>query len=151
MIGFGNPTASAKCPRQRLTLTNCRRDMIGCALDYAGWLCTVSARTSRQQGSFLLSQHICPAHLRLPPSFLHPPTSELRKRTEELYRHRTDAAMLWFKKREGDIEMEAMRGQKRDTTPEDTEYRSINWKKIMLSPKYIRKTSLSRRSSSFSC
>jgi hypothetical protein len=49
--------------------------------------------------------------------------------------------MLWFKKREGDIEMKAMRGQKNDTTPDDTEYRSINWKKIMLSPKYIRKAS----------
>jgi hypothetical protein len=52
--------------------------------------------------------------------------------------------MLWFKKREGDIEMEAMRGQKKDTTPDDTEYRSINWKKIMLSPKYIRTASLSQ-------
>jgi hypothetical protein len=45
--------------------------------------------------------------------------------------------MLWFKKREGDIEMEPVRGQK-TTAPDDTEYRSINWKKIMLSPKYIR-------------
>jgi hypothetical protein len=46
--------------------------------------------------------------------------------------------MLWFKKRETDIEMEAMRGQKKDTTPDDTDYRPINWKKIFLSPKYIR-------------
>jgi hypothetical protein len=51
--------------------------------------------------------------------------------------------MLWFKKREGDIEMEAMRGQKKDSSPDDTEYRPINWKKIFLSPKYIREAQLS--------
>ncbi|KAF2025664.1 hypothetical protein EK21DRAFT_103784 [Setomelanomma holmii] len=44
--------------------------------------------------------------------------------------------MLWFKKREVDVEMEAMRGQK-PQGPEETEYRPINWKKIFLSPKYI--------------
>ncbi|KAH7071953.1 snare associated Golgi protein-domain-containing protein [Paraphoma chrysanthemicola] len=43
---------------------------------------------------------------------------------------------MWFKKREVDVEMEAMRGQK-TTAPEETEYRPINWKKIFLSPKYI--------------
>jgi hypothetical protein len=47
--------------------------------------------------------------------------------------------MLGFKKREGDIEMKAI-SQRKDTSPEDTEYRPINWKKILLSPKYIRKT-----------
>jgi hypothetical protein len=47
--------------------------------------------------------------------------------------------MPWFKKRDGDIEMEAMRGQKKDTSPLETDYRPINWKKIFLSPKYIRK------------
>jgi|TARA_R110002003_G_scaffold42_14_gene3175 hypothetical protein len=49
---------------------------------------------------------------------------------------------MWFKKREVDVEMEAMRGQQ-TTAPEETEYRPINWKKIFLSPKYIRKISLS--------
>ncbi|KAH7084248.1 snare associated Golgi protein-domain-containing protein [Paraphoma chrysanthemicola] len=43
---------------------------------------------------------------------------------------------MWFKKREVDVEMEAMRGQK-TSAPEETEYRPINWKKIFLSPKYI--------------
>lgn len=46
--------------------------------------------------------------------------------------------MLWSKKRETDIEMEGMRGQKKDTTPDDTDYRPINWKRILFSPKYIR-------------
>lgn len=45
---------------------------------------------------------------------------------------------MWFKKKETDIEMEAMRGQKRDTTPDETDYRPINWKKVLFSPKYIR-------------
>ena len=45
---------------------------------------------------------------------------------------------MWFKKKETDIEMEAMRGQKRDTSPDDTDYRPINWKKVLFSPKYIR-------------
>ncbi|KAL5117787.1 hypothetical protein ACEQ8H_004261 [Pleosporales sp. CAS-2024a] len=45
--------------------------------------------------------------------------------------------MLWFKKREGDIEMEAMRGRKKNTAPEDTDYRPVNWKKLLFSPKYI--------------
>lgn len=46
---------------------------------------------------------------------------------------------MWFKKKETDIEMEEMRGQRRkDTTPDDTDYRPINWKKIFFSPKYIR-------------
>ncbi|OAL03096.1 hypothetical protein IQ06DRAFT_245979 [Phaeosphaeriaceae sp. SRC1lsM3a] len=45
--------------------------------------------------------------------------------------------MLWSKKRETDIEMEGMRGQKKDTTPDDTDYRPINWKRILFSPKYI--------------
>jgi hypothetical protein len=52
----------------------------------------------------------------------------------------TNSVMGLFKKRETDIEMEAMRGQKKDTVPDDTEYRPINWRKIFLSPKYIRKT-----------
>lgn len=30
-----------------------------------------------------------------------------------------------------------MRGQKKDTTPDDTDYRPINWKRILFSPKYI--------------
>jgi hypothetical protein len=47
--------------------------------------------------------------------------------------------MLGSKKREGDIEMKAM-SQRKDTSPEDTDYRPINWKKILFSPKYIRET-----------
>lgn len=45
---------------------------------------------------------------------------------------------MWFRKREAEVELEAMRGQKKDTSPDETEYRPINWKKILLSPKYIR-------------
>ncbi|KAF2821168.1 hypothetical protein CC86DRAFT_470916 [Ophiobolus disseminans] len=44
---------------------------------------------------------------------------------------------MLFKKREADVEMEAIRGQKHESSTENTEYRSINWKKILLSPKYI--------------
>ncbi|KAH8723653.1 hypothetical protein GQ44DRAFT_709872 [Phaeosphaeriaceae sp. PMI808] len=47
--------------------------------------------------------------------------------------------MLFKKKREGDVEMEAMRVQKESSAPEETEYRPINWKKIFLSPKYLGK------------
>lgn len=45
--------------------------------------------------------------------------------------------VMWFRKRETDIEMEGMRGQPKHE-PLDTDYRPINWKRILLSPKYIR-------------
>jgi hypothetical protein len=65
------------------------------------------------------------------------PDTAVAKERRALFTHTNDA--MWFKKkREGDIETEALRGQRKDTTPEDTEYRPINWKKILLSPKYIR-------------
>jgi hypothetical protein len=44
---------------------------------------------------------------------------------------------MWFKKKEADIEMSGMQGRKKGP-PEETEYRPVNWKKIFLSPKYIR-------------
>ncbi|KAJ4406547.1 Tlg2-vesicle protein [Didymella pomorum] len=45
---------------------------------------------------------------------------------------------MWFKKKEDDIEMSGIQKQARkDGPPEETEYRSVNWKKIFLSPKYI--------------
>jgi len=47
---------------------------------------------------------------------------------------------MWFKKKkEDDIEMSGMQAQARkEGPPEETEYRPVNWKKIFLSPKYIR-------------
>lgn len=49
---------------------------------------------------------------------------------------------MWFSKKETDIEMSGLQGQMaqlRDQgPPEETEYRPVNWKKILLSPKYIR-------------
>ena len=46
---------------------------------------------------------------------------------------------MWFKKKEDDIEMSGMQAQARKEGPsEETEYRPVNWKKIFLSPKYIR-------------
>ncbi|KAF3051835.1 Tlg2-vesicle protein [Didymella keratinophila] len=45
---------------------------------------------------------------------------------------------MWFKKKEDDIEMSGMQAQARkEGPPEETEYRPVNWKKILLSPKYI--------------
>ncbi len=54
---------------------------------------------------------------------------------------------MWFRKRETDIEMEGMRGKKEEevalqdkyATEKDTDYQPVNWKKLLLSPKYIRK------------
>lgn len=46
---------------------------------------------------------------------------------------------MWFKKKENDIEMSGMQEQTHtEGPPEETEYRPVNWKKIFLSPKYIR-------------
>ncbi|KAF9693119.1 hypothetical protein EKO04_008833 [Ascochyta lentis] len=45
---------------------------------------------------------------------------------------------MWFRKKESDIEMSGLQGQKyHQGRPEETEYRPVNWKKIFLSPKYI--------------
>jgi hypothetical protein len=99
------------------------------------------------QGSSLYSppQRICPRRHPLPNDITYtftlrkPKTGQLDTNNRLLYwKTPTNVAMLWFKKREGDIEMEPVRGQKKNTAPEDTEYRPINWKKILLSPKYIR-------------
>lgn len=48
---------------------------------------------------------------------------------------------MWFRKRENDIEMEGVRVQKKEESEGEieTDYRPINWKKVFLSPKYIRK------------
>jgi hypothetical protein len=43
-----------------------------------------------------------------------------------------------FQKREQDIEMSGLGDQKNGEGPQDTEYKSVDWKKIFLSPKYIR-------------
>ena len=46
---------------------------------------------------------------------------------------------MWFKKKENDIEMSGMQGQRHhEGPPEETEYRPVNWRKIFFSPKYIR-------------
>jgi hypothetical protein len=37
-----------------------------------------------------------------------------------------------------DVEMSRPRGGRTDDLPEDTEYKPIDWKKLFLSPKYIR-------------
>lgn len=37
-----------------------------------------------------------------------------------------------------DIEMARRNGERKDEVPEFTEYRPLNWKKIFLTPKYIR-------------
>ncbi|KAH3911829.1 hypothetical protein HBH56_129110 [Parastagonospora nodorum] len=100
----------------------------------------------RHQGSSLYSppQRICPRRHPLPNDITYtftlrkPKTGQLDTNNRLLYwKTPVNVAMLWFKKREGDIEMEPVRGQKKNTAPEDTEYRPINWKKILLSPKYI--------------
>ncbi|KAL1599128.1 Tlg2-vesicle protein [Nothophoma quercina] len=45
---------------------------------------------------------------------------------------------MWFKKKENDIEMSGIQGQRHhEGPPEETEYRPVNWKKIFFSPKYI--------------
>ncbi|KAG9203335.1 hypothetical protein B5807_02752 [Epicoccum nigrum] len=48
---------------------------------------------------------------------------------------------MWFNKKEVDIEMSGMPDKKSQkhtgAPPEETEYRPVNWKKILLSPKYI--------------
>lgn len=46
---------------------------------------------------------------------------------------------MWPRKRDDDVEMEEMRGQRTEKEIEETQYRPVNWKKIFLSPKYIRK------------
>lgn len=52
------------------------------------------------------------------------------------------ATNMWFNKKEVDIEMSGMPDKKSQkhtgAPPEETEYRPVNWKKILLSPKYIR-------------
>jgi hypothetical protein len=46
---------------------------------------------------------------------------------------------MMFRKKENDIEMAGMGDQKKKSEgPQDTEYQPVNWKKIFLSPKYIR-------------
>jgi hypothetical protein len=49
---------------------------------------------------------------------------------------------MLFRKKEEDIEMGGIGEQKRKNEgPQDTEYQSLDWKKIFLSPKYIRTSS----------
>jgi hypothetical protein len=46
---------------------------------------------------------------------------------------------MWPRKKENDIEMSGLKGQQHNQgPPEETEYRAVDWKKIFLSPKYIR-------------
>jgi hypothetical protein len=46
---------------------------------------------------------------------------------------------MWPRKKERDIEMSGIQGQRsQQGPPEETEYQPVNWKKILLSPKYIR-------------
>ncbi|KAH7371418.1 snare associated Golgi protein-domain-containing protein [Pyrenochaeta sp. MPI-SDFR-AT-0127] len=44
---------------------------------------------------------------------------------------------MWSRKRENDVEMEEIRGQRTEKDIEETEYRPVNWKKVFFSPKYI--------------
>lgn len=37
-----------------------------------------------------------------------------------------------------DIEMGRIRGERKGGAPEETDYRPVNWKRIFLTPKYIR-------------
>jgi hypothetical protein len=43
VIGLKIALQAPSCPRQRSRLTNCRRAVIGCVIDYAVWLWPVSA------------------------------------------------------------------------------------------------------------
>lgn len=52
------------------------------------------------------------------------------------------AHLMWFRKRDNEIEMEGMRPERERKEEEElieTDYQPFNWKKFFLSPKYIRK------------
>jgi hypothetical protein len=144
VIGLKIALQAPSCPRQRSRLTNCRRAVIGCVIDYAVWLWPVSA-PNFETPKLLPLFSTCNVFVRVDthfpndlPALLDCANRQKVANNSSLYwKTRKDDAMLWFKKREGDIEMEPVRGQK-TTAPDDTEYRPINWKKILLSPKYIR-------------
>lgn len=70
--------------------------------------------------------------------------STLPIETEAIYE--TDLVMWFRKKKESDVELEGMvaPGQKAKDDHDDTEYRPVNWKRIFLTPKYIRTFSYRR-------